>query len=218
VQNVLPRIGRGGYTAKIVEPTDVMDAPAGTKRVWKAGPTTMHTGNATRLSVRAARFDASGRPWLAVLLPIRPNQTVGWVPYDAVTLAHTTYFVNVRLNRRLIEVYRAGKLLKKSRVVIGARATPTPSGESAVYEIAKQPSADDFLGPWALHLTSFSNVLTNYGGGPGRVAVHGRGPASIRDAPLGSAASHGCVRVPNDLVSWMRGRTLAGTPVRVTGR
>ena len=31
-----------------------------------------------------------------------------------------------------------------------------------------------FLGPWALHLTAHSDVLDDYGGGPGTVAIHGR--------------------------------------------
>ncbi|MEV4421921.1 L,D-transpeptidase [Patulibacter sp. NPDC049589] len=218
VPNVIPRRDRGGYTAKVVESTPVLDAPGGRRRVWTAGSTTLHTGNATRLSVRRARFDADGRAWLGVQLPIRPNASLGWVPYDAVVLEHTTWFVSVRLQPRRIEILRAGRLVRSSSVVIGAPSTPTPTGDFAIYEIAQQPSARDFLGPWALHLTSFSDVLTDYGGGPGRVAVHGRGPASILDAPLGAAASHGCVRVPNALVSWMHARTLAGTPLRITDR
>ncbi|CAB4901850.1 unannotated protein [freshwater metagenome] len=218
VPNVLPRRERGGYTAKIVQRTAVLDAPGGTRRVWTATPVTPHTGNATRLSVRTARYDAEGRAWLSVSLPIRPNGAVGWVPFDDVVLDHTTYFVTVRLERRRIEIHRAGRLVRSSRVVIGARATPTPPGEFALYEIARQGSPKDFLGPWALHLTAFSNVLTNYGGGPGRVAIHGRGPASILDAPLGAAGSHGCVRIPNDVVTWMHARTPVGTPVRITQR
>ena len=47
-----------------------------------------------------------------------------------------------------------------------------------------------------IQLTAFSDVLDNYGGGPGRVAIHGRGGASLAD-PLGTARSHGCVRVAN---------------------
>ncbi|MDO9409613.1 L,D-transpeptidase [Patulibacter sp.] len=216
VPNVLPRRERGGYTAKIVQRTAVREAPGGKRRVWTATPTTPHTGNATRLSVRTARYDTEGRAWLSVSLPRRPNGAVGWIPFDDVVLEHTTYFVTVRLKQRRIEIHRAGRLVRSSRVVIGAGATPTPSGEFAVYEIARQGSPKDFLGPWALHLTAFSNVLTNYGGGPGRVAIHGRGPDSIRDAPLGAAASHGCIRIPNDVVTWMHGRTPVGTPVRIS--
>jgi hypothetical protein len=216
VEQVIPRRDRGGYVAKIIRRSPVLDAPAGRRRVWTAGATTLHTRNATRLSVRAARFDAAGQAWLGVQLPIRPNGTLGWVPYDDVTLEHTSWYVTVRLDSRRIEIRQAGRLRRSSRVVVGAPSTPTPVGEFAIYEIAKQPSARDFLGPWALHLTALSNVLTNYGGGPGRVAIHGRGPASILDAPLGAAASHGCVRIPNAVVSWMHARTGSGTPMVIT--
>ena len=72
----------------------------------------------------------------------------------------------------------------------------------AVYERARQPDPSAFIGPWALHLTAHSNVLRNYGGGPGRIAIHGRSGASLRD-PLGSGRSHGCVRVANSDIRWL---------------
>lgn len=212
---VLPQQARGGYAAKIIEDTGVYAAPGSTKRIWTARRRTPHTGNATRLTVQRARFDAAGRAWLAVRLPIRPNGTIGWVRFDNVTLTHASWFVAVRLDARRLEVWRDGRMVKATRVVIGARSTPTPVGDFAVYEIARQGSSTGFLGPWALHLTAFSDVLDNYGGGPGRVAVHGRGPDSIRDAPLGAAASHGCVRIPDDVVSWMARHVPPGTPVRI---
>jgi lipoprotein-anchoring transpeptidase ErfK/SrfK len=71
-----------------------------------------------------------------------------------------------------------------------------------------------FLGPWVLALTSFSEVLKNFGGGPGRVGIHGRAGASLRD-PLGSARSHGCIRIPNRHISWMAAKLPPGTPVRM---
>jgi len=74
--------------------------------------------------------------------------------------------------------------------------------------------SDGFIGPWALHLTAHSNVLGNYGGGPGRVAIHGRSGQSLLD-PLGSARSHGCVRVNNSAVIWLARNAQPGTPVLV---
>jgi lipoprotein-anchoring transpeptidase ErfK/SrfK len=59
-----------------------------------------------------------------------------------------------------------------------------------------------------------SNVLESYGGGPGRVGIHGRAGESLKD-PLGSARSHGCVRVDNDQIAWMAAHVPAGTPVRI---
>jgi hypothetical protein len=216
VPGVAPTVRRGGYTAKLLEETAVVATPGGRRRIWTAGTTSMHTGNATRLSVQQARFDADGRAWLGVQLPIRPNEALGWIPADRVSLEHTGWYLRVRLADRSLAAYHRGRLRVRVRGVIGAPSTPTPTGLFAVYEIAKQNGPRDFLGPWAIHLTSFSDVLKNYGGGPGRVAIHGRGPQSILDAPLGAAASHGCVRISNDAVSWLRTRAAPGTPVRIT--
>jgi lipoprotein-anchoring transpeptidase ErfK/SrfK len=57
-------------------------------------------------------------------------------------------------------------------------------------------------------------VLEDYGGGPGRVAIHGRAGASLLD-PLGTARSHGCIRVANRDISWMASHVPVGTPVDV---
>ncbi|MDO9355654.1 MAG: L,D-transpeptidase, partial [Solirubrobacteraceae bacterium] len=179
---------------------------------------TVHTGNATRLLVFGARFDQQGRPWLRVQLPIRPNERAGWIRADETRIESTDVFIRVRLEARTISVYRAGRLWSRSRAVIGAPKTPTPRGLFAIYETAYQGGSKGFLGSWALHLTAFSNVLDNYGGGPGRAAIHGRGPESIKEAALGEAKSHGCVRVPNSFVEWLRTRAPAGTPVQITLR
>jgi len=63
-------------------------------------------------------------------------------------------------------------------------------------------------------LTAHSNVLTEFDGGNGQVAIHGRGGASFLD-PLGTAASHGCVRVENSLVGWIASHVPVGTPVEI---
>jgi lipoprotein-anchoring transpeptidase ErfK/SrfK len=95
--------------------------------------------------------------------------------------------------------------------VIGAPSTPTPAGSFAVLEVVRQPKGG-VLGPWALHLTAHSNVLDNYGGGPGRVALHGRSGALLND-PLGTSRSHGCIRMPNAFVARLHDVAVEGTPV-----
>ena len=95
-----------------------------------------------------------------------------------------------------------------------ARDADAP-GRFAIYEIARQPDPFGFLGPVALHLTAHSDVLDNFGGGPGRVALHGRGGASLLD-PLGSAASHGCIRVDSGPVAWLAGKVRPGVPVTIS--
>ena len=203
----------GATVARIVAPT-VARARLGRSRprhrigvqtAWSAQPQVL-------LVLDTARRD--GRDWVRLLLPTRPNGSAGWVPRDAVLLNRTRYWVEVRLRRRSVAVYRAGRLVRRFRAVVGAPATPTPRGLAAIYERNRQPDAGGFLGPWALPLTSLSTVLEDFGGGPGRIAIHGRAGASLRD-PLGTARSHGCIRIANRHVRWMAARLPPGTPVDV---
>jgi lipoprotein-anchoring transpeptidase ErfK/SrfK len=129
-------------------------------------------------------------------------------------VSHTPYWIDVSLNRRLVTVYRSGKLVRQFRAVVGAPATPTPTGLAAIYDPISQPNPNGFVGPWVLHLTAFSNVLKKFDGGLGRVGIHGRSGASLSD-PLGSARSHGCIRIDNDQVRWLARTTPRGTPVDI---
>ncbi len=110
---------------------------------------------------------------------------------------------------------RDGRPVRRFSAVVGAPGTPTPRGRFAIYEIARQSDPFGFLGPVALHLTAHSDVLANFGGGPGRVALHGRGGASLLD-PLGSAASHGCIRVDSRRIAWLAGGARPGVPVTIS--
>jgi len=87
-----------------------------------------------------------------------------------------------------------------------------PTRMAAIYEKVRQADPSAFLGPWALHLTSLSAVHRYFDGGPGRIALHGRGAESLF-VPLGTAASNGCVRIDNRFVSWIANNVPSGTPV-----
>jgi lipoprotein-anchoring transpeptidase ErfK/SrfK len=208
-----PSKATGGTVARILETTKARRSPD-----VAAGARTVRTQTAwsrqqqTLLVLESATSD--GRDWVKVLLADRPNGSSGWVPRDSVVLERTPYWVDVRVGTRRVTVYRSGRRVRSFRAVVGARRTPTPTGLAAVYERNRQPDPRAFLGPWALSLTSLSNVLESYGGGPGRVAIHGRAGASFKD-PLGTARSHGCVRVNNADVAWMAARVPVGTPVDV---
>jgi lipoprotein-anchoring transpeptidase ErfK/SrfK len=208
-----PSRAHGSTVARIVAPTFArarLDSPKRGRRVssataWSKQPQVL-------LVLDAATVD--GDDWVKVLLANRPNGSAGWVPRDRVALSRTRYWVAVRVRARRVTIFRDGKRVRRFRAVVGAPATPTPLGLAAIYERNRQPDPGAFLGPWALSLTSLSNVLESFGGGPGRVAIHGRAGASLLD-PLGTARSHGCIRVNNDDVRWMARRVPVGTPVRV---
>jgi lipoprotein-anchoring transpeptidase ErfK/SrfK len=197
--------------AKIVSVTNVLERPGSHRVLWLGEPQT-RGGNATWLLVTGKRTTASGR-WIRVLVPVRPNGTVGWVRADRVLLAQSHWRIVVSTDRRTLTLLRDGAVVKMARVVVGTPSTPTPHGRFALYDTVAQRDPRGFLGPWILHLTAFSNVLDDFGGGPGRIAIHGRGGSSLR-TPLGSAASHGCIRVDNELVDMLAGLPL-GTPVDI---
>lgn len=209
---------RGGYVAKVLRASAVRSAPRrDARRVGVAGDRTEYLGQGTRLMVLAARYDGLGRPWLRVALPIRPNGTSGWMLARDAVVGRTPWGIRVRLARRQLSAYYDGRLVRRVSVVVGTPSTPTPRGTFAIYEVAPQKDPEAFTGPWALNLTGFSTVLENFGSGPGRVAIHGRAGASLSD-PLGTARSHGCVRVDNATVTWLQRRLANGTPVRITNR
>ena len=150
-----------------------------------------------------------------MLLPDRPNGRSAWINAQRVRLVRTRWRVEIDLSARRITLLRAGRPSRRFRAVVGAPGTPTPRGRFAIYERAAQPDPAGFLGPFALHLTAHSDVLDDYGGGPGRVAIHGRGGASLLD-PLGSAASHGCVRVASAGIRYLARVLTPGVPVVIS--
>lgn len=165
-----------------------------------------------RLLVLRSALDRRGRRWLRVRLPERPNDHAGWIVADRTRMRVTRWRIVVSLDSRAVTVRRAGKVVRRFAAVVGALSTPTPRGLFAIGERIRQPPG--VLGPWALHLTAHSRVLDDYGGGKGRVAIHGRSGSLLYD-PLGSARSHGCIRLDNGSVSWLAARAVEGTPVVV---
>jgi hypothetical protein len=147
---------------------------------------------------------------------MRPNRTSGWIRADFTKLSPTPYRIEVSVGRRIVRLLYRGRVLHSYRAVVGRPYWPTPHGLFAISERIPQPDPRGFLGPWALLLTAFSPTLTKFGGGPGQVALHGRGGESLSD-PLGSARSHGCIRLPNAAIRRLAGIAREGTPVMVTG-
>ena len=202
------------WLAKIVYPTSARTSPGGDRVISRLGTKARWAGGPNQLLVLESRRDADDRLWLRVQLPIRPNFTSGWISADYVRVTRTRMRIEISTRRRTVSVLRSGVLVKRFRAVVGKPATPTPEGRFAVSEIVRQPDPTGFVGPWMLHLTAFSNVLDNFGGGRGRVAIHGRAGASLLD-PLGSARSHGCIRVSNAPVRWLAAKMAPGVPVDI---
>jgi lipoprotein-anchoring transpeptidase ErfK/SrfK len=161
---------------------------------------------------------ALGRCWLRVRLPWRPNGAAGWVNAANVSLEKTPWRIAVSTAARTLTLFHAGAFVRKLSVVVGKPSTPTPPGLFAVqWAIPWHPA--DFLGSWVLELAAHSDALQTFDGGDGTVGIHGRGGASLLD-PLGSARSHGCIRLANDAIDWLAhtigASRLPGTPVEIS--
>lgn len=205
------------WRAGIEGQTAVFDnAPAGRRL---GHPTTwLAPAAAPWLLVIGHARSGAGRCWVQVRLPWRPNDAAGWVNAKKVELAKTRWRIEVSTAARSLTLFRSGAPVRSLSVVVGKPSTPTPTGLFAiVWAIPWNPN--DFLGSWVLELTAHSDVLQQFDGGDGTVGIHGRGGASLLD-PLGSAASHGCIRLANDDIDWLVDTVgenrLPGTPVQVS--
>jgi hypothetical protein len=173
--------------ARIVAPAFARARLKSPKRGWRVSRQTSWSGQPQLLLVLDATV-RDGREWVKVLLPERPNGSAGWLPRHRVALRRTRYWIEVRTGARRVTVYRDGTRVRRFRAVVGKPSTPTPHGLAAIYERNRQPDPGGFLGPWSLPLTIHSNVLMNFGGGPGRVAIHGRAGAIHSEARPRTAA------------------------------
>jgi hypothetical protein len=185
---------------------------AGGRRVGAIDPSHLEW-----LLVIGAARDRRGGCWVKLRLPGRPNRAAGWVSAPRLLLRPTPWRLSVSLRARTLTLYQAGYQMRTFRAVVGAPTTPTPRGLFSIVHVWHgDPEA--FTGSWVLGLTAHSDVLRHFEGGSGEVGIHGRGGASLLD-PLGSAASHGCIRLANRsidrLVATVGRRNLPGIPVYV---
>jgi lipoprotein-anchoring transpeptidase ErfK/SrfK len=173
------------------------------------------TGERTVLPV-LAQVRRHGRLWLRVRLPGRVTgapapPATGWITAWHTHLTSTPWLLFVNLGARRLTVYKDGRIKRRFRAIVGKPASPTPTGHYFVEEnviLSKgQPG-----GPFALASSDRSHVYSEFDGGPGQIAIHGREQLG---GQLGTAESHGCVRLANGSIRWLAARIAPGTPVTI---
>jgi lipoprotein-anchoring transpeptidase ErfK/SrfK len=169
------------------------------------------TAERTTLPVLRRFRAAGGRRWLKVRLPGRPNGSSGWIRRAGTRQLETRWHIVASTADRRLEIFSRGRLVRRFRAVVGAPSTPTPTGRFFVEETVRMPS-DVAGGPYALALSARSNVLQEFAGGPGQIAIHGR---DLIGGVLGTAASHGCMRLDTGSISWLAARIGPGVPVTI---
>ena len=137
----------------------------GSPRVSEVAAFRPITGERTALPVVGVSSHPGGVRWLRVMLPGRPNGSSGWIAQQGTRTAATPWRLVAHLNRRVVFVYRAGRLTARFRGVIGKPSTPTPTGSYFVEETVKLGSLEPG-GPFALALSARSDALAEFDGGP----------------------------------------------------
>jgi lipoprotein-anchoring transpeptidase ErfK/SrfK len=148
------------------------------------------------LPVVGRQVDRDGGRWLEVLLPERPNGSTGWVRPRDVRTSVVEERIVVRMSDYTLIRYDGERRVDRYEVAIGKSSTPTTPGRFFVWARVGYEWEQGPYGNFALGLSGFSEVITDWPGG-GRMAIHGTSDPSH----AGQAVSNGCVRVYNPLMA-----------------
>ncbi len=174
------------------------------------GPELVTLSNPTKLGApRVVLVVADAGEWLQVLLPLRPNSSLGWIRRADIDLTTSTLRVEIDRAAHQLRVIDGTTTVMEERVGVGRASAPTPTGQFFVTELLRPPNPSGAYGPFAFTLSGYSVVYQRFGSGDGAVGLHGTNePASI-----GADASHGCIRIGNDAVRRLAAMLPLGTPV-----
>ncbi len=164
------------------------------------------------LALSQVRDPKTGDPaWYRISVPGRPNGRTGWVHAWAVDLHPDHKWLVVYRGARRFEFWDRGRLVRTGKVAVGKPGAETPLG--LFYVTWKfNPAIDPawaVLGQYAFETSAYSK-LTDWPGG-GIVGFHGTPWPQL----LGQNVSHGCVRVGNWDIEWLRSRVPLGTPLKI---
>jgi len=150
---------------------------------------------------------------IPVFLPTKPNGSKGWVDKTAVNLVANPYGIKVDLSDFKLTVSNAGAVFIDASVGLGQVGMDTPAGTYFLKELIQNPNPDDVYGPYAYGISAFTEnpEVADQFGGDGVIGVHGNNDPSS----LGTRVSHGCIRLPNDVITEMAGLLPLGTPIEI---
>jgi len=164
------------------------------------------------LALSVVRAEKTGKPlWYRVTVPGRPNGQTGWVRARALEVRPVKKRIVIYRSARKFEFWDGDRLLRSGRVAVGKPGAETPTGLFFVtwkFDPSHDPTWS-VLGEYAFETSAYSK-LTDWPGG-GIVGVHGTPWPQL----LGQAVSHGCVRLHNRDITFLRSRVPLGTPVKI---
>ena len=149
--------------------------------------------------------------WHQVLLPVRPNGSLGWVRNADVTLATHNFRIKVDLADFRMRVLERDVTIFDAVAGVASNNTPTPGGRYYLTELIAPEVPDSVYGSFAYGLSGFSETFETFNGGPGQLGIHGTNDPDT----LGTAVSAGCIRLHNDDVARLVTFLPLGVPVDV---
>ena len=148
--------------------------------------------------------------WLRVEFPVRPNGTQGWIRAADVTRTMIDTHVDIDISDRTLTAYSGTNVLAQTKVVVGKDSTPTPRGRLYITDHEEKYSGSAY-GPWVLPLSGYSQALDEFSGGVPVIAMHGTNRPDL----IGTAASNGCIRMPDEVIQRLKDTLFFGTPVDI---
>jgi L,D-transpeptidase catalytic domain len=163
------------------------------------------------LALDAVRTRSGKAAWYRISVPGRPNGRTGWVRAQALELRPVKKRLIIFRGARRFEFWHGSRLVRRGKVAVGARGAETPLGLFYVTDKFNPAIDPDWaiLGAYAFETSAYSK-LSDWPGG-GIVGVHGTPWPHL----LGQAVSHGCIRLHNDDITFLRNRVPLGTPVKI---
>jgi lipoprotein-anchoring transpeptidase ErfK/SrfK len=184
---------------------DLYASPTTTERVGALTSPNL-AGQTTTLRVATIVGDKA-----LVYLPQRPNESRAWIWLGDVQLSQSPYKILVDTGAHTVSLFLRGQEIFTTIAGVGKASTPTPLGQYFVSDTWQLSSPGGPYGPYALGLSAYSEVLEQFGGGPGQTAIHGTNQPGL----LGGNPSAGCIRVSNAAITYLIGLVPLGTPVEM---
>ena len=137
---------------------------------------------------------------------------------DARTLRALVGRIDVNLGGRTLTVYKDGRKLKTYRIAVGTSEYPTPTGTYRVVNKQTNPTWNPPDSPWAKGLGPIppgpGNPLGTrwIGTSAPAIGIHG----TYADSSIGTAASHGCLRMHMPDVEELFEKVNVGMPVVIS--
>jgi hypothetical protein len=165
----------------------------------------------TNLVVVIGEAERAGVTWVHARLAVLPDSRTGWLPRSALGgWQFVTTHVVINRARESLTLFRAGRVVFRTRVGVGKPSTPTPAGQFYVRDRLTRYASPEY-GPLAFGTSARSPYETDWPAG-GFIGIHGTNDPGL----IPGRVSHGCIRLRDSAILALGRLLQIGTPVTIT--